>query len=57
MKAYGIVPPKAAGVNTIGAMSDARWQEFYDTMRDAGVYPPDLDYHAAYTLQFVGDGK
>ena len=37
----------------IGAMSDARWKDFFDTMTKAGVYPADLDYKQAYTLQFV----
>lgn len=37
----------------IGAMTDARWQEFFQSMAQAGVYKPDLDYRAAYTTRFV----
>jgi NitT/TauT family transport system substrate-binding protein len=37
----------------LGAMTDARWQEFFEVMSREGVYPADLDYHKAYTLQFV----
>jgi NitT/TauT family transport system substrate-binding protein len=37
-------------------MTDARWKEFFDLMVAAGVYKPDLDWHAAYTLQFVNKG-
>ena len=37
----------------IGAMTDARWQDFFATMVKAGVYKPDTDFKAAYTLQFV----
>ncbi|WP_421723469.1 ABC transporter substrate-binding protein [Bauldia sp.] len=38
----------------VGAMTDARWQSFFDTMSAAGVYPADLDYADAYTLDYVG---
>jgi len=37
----------------IGAMTDTRWKEFFDTMVKAGVYKPDLDYRAAYSTRFV----
>jgi NitT/TauT family transport system substrate-binding protein len=36
-----------------GAMTDERWQSFYEGMRDAGVYPPGLDFKRAYSLAFV----
>jgi NitT/TauT family transport system substrate-binding protein len=35
-----------------GAMSDARWKRFFETMSGAGIYPASLDYKAAYTLRF-----
>jgi NitT/TauT family transport system substrate-binding protein len=37
----------------IGAMTNERWKAFYESMRDAGVYPPGLDYTKAYSLDFV----
>lgn len=37
----------------LGAMTDARWKEFFDIMAAAGVFPPELDYKSAYTLNFV----
>ncbi len=37
-----------------GTMTDARWKTFFDMAAGQGVYPKDLDYKAAYTLQFVG---
>ncbi len=37
----------------VGAMTDARWKEFFDIMVTAGQYPKDMDYKKAYTLQFV----
>ncbi len=37
----------------IGSMSDARWQQFFTQMRDAGLYPADLDWRSGYTRQFL----
>ena len=53
LKDNGIVVSGDAKTLGIGAMSDARWKDFFDTMTKAGVYPADLDYKQAYTLQFV----
>jgi NitT/TauT family transport system substrate-binding protein len=51
LKSYGIV----AGPDgqTYGAMTDARWAEFYDMAAAQGVYSKTLDYKRAYTLAFV----
>jgi len=38
----------------IGMMSDQRWQNFFLSMTASGLYPASLDWHQAYTLQFVG---
>jgi NitT/TauT family transport system substrate-binding protein len=38
----------------IGAMTDARWEDFFRSMVTAGLYPAGMDFHSAYTLQFVG---
>jgi NitT/TauT family transport system substrate-binding protein len=53
LKAYGIVDSGDAKKYGIGAMTEARWREFFETMVKAGVYPQDLDWHKAFTLQFV----
>lgn len=53
LKDAGIVVSGDAKTLGIGAMTDARWKDFFDTMVKAGVYPADLDYKQAYTLQFV----
>ena len=37
----------------IGAMTDARMQDFFDKMVRAGVVKAGLDYRKAYTLKFV----
>jgi NitT/TauT family transport system substrate-binding protein len=53
IKDYGIVDSGDSKKDGIGAMSDARWQDFYATMSKAGLYPAGMDYKKAYTLQFV----
>jgi NitT/TauT family transport system substrate-binding protein len=34
-------------------MTGARSHDFFETVASAGVYPTDMDYKAAFTLQFV----
>ena len=51
LKSYGIVDGGEA--SQIGLMTDARWQEFFEMARDQGVYPADMNYRAAYSLDFV----
>ena len=50
----GIVLSGDALTQGAGAMTDARWADFYQSMVKAGLYPAGMDYHAAYTLQFTG---
>src|SRR5216683_1735028 len=53
MKAYLIVDSGEAKQNGIGAMSEARWHDFFDTVVKAGLYPAEMDFRKAYTLQFI----
>jgi NitT/TauT family transport system substrate-binding protein len=53
MKVHGIVDSGDALKLGIGAMTDARWAEFYRSMAGAGVYPKGLDVTKGYTLRFV----
>ncbi len=53
MRERGLVDGGDAAKLGIGAMTDARWTSFFETMAAAGVYSPKLDYKAAYTLDFV----
>jgi NitT/TauT family transport system substrate-binding protein len=53
MKEYGVVDGGDAKQSGIGAMTEARWRDFFETMGKAGLYPADLDFRRAYTLQFV----
>jgi NitT/TauT family transport system substrate-binding protein len=53
MRAYGIVDGGDAKAMGLGAMTDARWKAFFDVASAQRVYPKDMDYKSAYTLQFV----
>ncbi|HVH80998.1 MAG TPA: ABC transporter substrate-binding protein, partial [Stellaceae bacterium] len=55
IKEYGIVDSGDAKKDGVGAMTDARWKDFFDTMAQAGLYPKDMDYKKAYTSQFIHD--
>ncbi len=50
---HGIVDSGDALKLGIGAMTEARWAEFYNAMAAVGVYPKGLDVTKAYTLRFV----
>ncbi|MEJ0048095.1 MAG: ABC transporter substrate-binding protein [Rhodospirillales bacterium] len=54
LKSRGIVEGGDAARLGIGAMTDARWTEFFQSMVRAKLYPANLDYRAAYTLRFIG---
>jgi NitT/TauT family transport system substrate-binding protein len=56
MQEYGIAISGEAETQGIGAMTDERWQSFFETMAEAGVFSPDTDYTQAYTLDFVNKG-
>ncbi len=56
MLAHGIVDSGDAKRLGIGAMTDARWQGYYDSMAAVGVYPQGIDIARGYTLRFVDHG-
>ena len=53
MKEYGIVDFGDSLSLGVGAMTDARMQDFFDKMVRAGVVKAGLDYRKSYTLKFV----
>ena len=53
IKRYGVVDSGDAKTNGIGAMNEARWRDFFETMAKAGLYPPEMDVRQAFTVQFV----
>ena len=53
MKEYGTVDSGDAKTLGVGAMTDARMQDFYDKMVRAGEVKPSVALDKAYPLQFV----
>ncbi|MGG5811768.1 ABC transporter substrate-binding protein [Falsiroseomonas sp. CW058] len=53
MNENGIVMSGDAERLGIGAMTHERWQAFYESMRDVGLYPANMDFRRAYTLDLV----
>ncbi len=53
LTAYGVVESGDAEAGGIGIMTDTRWAQFFEVASSQGVYPKDLDFKRAYTLQFV----
>ena len=56
MKEYGIAISGDAESKGIGAMTNERWQTFFNDMSAAGVFKPDTDHTQAFTLDFVNKG-
>jgi NitT/TauT family transport system substrate-binding protein len=56
MNENGIVLSGDALTLGIGAMSDARWARFCQSMTDVGVLPKGIDPKKAYSLEFVNQG-
>ena len=56
MLAYGIAISGDAESMGIGAMTDERWQTFFEDMVAAGVFKADTDYTQAFMLDFVNKG-
>jgi NitT/TauT family transport system substrate-binding protein len=56
MREKGLVLSGDASAQGIGAMTDVRWAQFFQVAASQGVYPKDLDYRSAYTLQFLPTG-
>lgn len=53
IRQYELVEGGDAKTGGIGAMTDARWKTFFDMAASQGVYPKDMDYKTAYTLDFL----
>jgi NitT/TauT family transport system substrate-binding protein len=53
LKEHGVIDSGDTLTLGIGAMTDARWQDFFDKMVAIGMVDKHIDYKSAYTLQFV----
>ena len=56
LKEYGVIDSGDTLTLGIGAMTDARWKDFFDKMVETGMVAASVDYNKAYTLQFVNKG-
>ena len=56
LRERGIVDSGDTAKLGIGAMTEARWADFFRSMQQQGLYKPDLDFKRAYTPQFVDKG-
>ena len=56
MKEFGIVDSGDTETLGIGAITDAKVEDFFNKMVEAGVIEADIDWKAAYTTDFVGQG-
>jgi NitT/TauT family transport system substrate-binding protein len=52
MKRYQLVSGGDAPAYGVGAMTEKRWGQFYQTMAGQGLYPKGMDYTKAYDLRF-----
>jgi NitT/TauT family transport system substrate-binding protein len=57
LRSHGIVESGDALTLGIGAMTEARWGDFFQQMVAAKLYSPDLDYTKAFTLKFITKSK
>jgi NitT/TauT family transport system substrate-binding protein len=53
---YGMIVSGDAETLGIGAMTDQRWQEFFEQQVSFGLFAPNTDYKKAYTLDFINQG-
>lgn len=57
LKEYGVVAGGDARTSGLFTMTDARWKQTFEFMREAKLLKPDTDYRKAYTLEFVNRVK
>ena len=57
LREYGIVEGGDAKKLGLFTMTDARWKQTFEVMRDSKLVKPDVDYKKAYTLDFVKQVK
>lgn len=53
LRANQIVQGGDAAIMGIGAMTEDRWRAFFEATSEAGVYPADLNWRDAFTLQYL----
>jgi len=56
LQEYDILTSREAKTLGIGAMTDERWKQFFQSTVNLGMVDAGVDYHQAYTLKFVNKG-
>ncbi|MEH6664063.1 MAG: ABC transporter substrate-binding protein [Brevundimonas sp.] len=53
LREHQIVQGGDAAIMGIGAMTRERWRAFFEATAEAGIYPQDLDWREAFTLEYL----
>ena len=53
LNAFGIVDGGDAALFGLGTMTTERWQAFFETMSQGGIYPPGLNWREAFTDDYL----
>jgi NitT/TauT family transport system substrate-binding protein len=56
LKEHGVIDSGDALTLGIGAMTDARWKDFFEKVVAIGMVDKGADFKSAYTLRFVNKG-
>tara|TARA_B100000700_G_C14993695_1_gene832639 strand:+ start:379 stop:1383 length:1005 start_codon:yes stop_codon:yes gene_type:complete len=56
IKKYNLIS-NSDDYNDVGLMTEERWNEFYITMSNNGIYKKDLNWKDSYSLQFISEGE
>ena len=56
IKKYNLIS-NSNDYNDVGLMTEERWNEFYITMSNNGIYKKDLNWKDSYSLQFISEGE
>jgi len=56
MKSYQLVTSADTQALGIGAMTEARWKVFFETMSSEGLYDHKLPWRSAFDLRFIAGG-
>ena len=57
IRSRAMLVPENGTAENIGAMTQMRWQSFFGTMADNGVYAPGLRWQDAFTTRFIANGQ
>lgn len=56
LQEYEIILAEVAKTQGIGSMTQQKWRSLFESMVNVGLFPANVNYQNAYTLQFVNKG-